>query len=100
MYNYSQCDFRYIFYLFVNIDELRIVKEAIEMEDKESWRLVMDEEMVSLINNDTWNLVSFPDGKKPIVCKWVFKKKIKLYGNVENQKTRLIAKGYSLVEGI
>jgi len=45
-------------------------------------------------------LVVFPDGWKPIEYKWVFKKKISLYGNVEKNKERLVTKGYSQVEGI
>jgi hypothetical protein len=50
------------------------VKEEVEMEDKESWRLAMDEEMDALIKNDTWDLVPLSDGWKPIGCKWVLKR--------------------------
>jgi hypothetical protein len=50
--------------------------------------------------NDTWDLVMLHDGEKPTRCKWVFKKKIILDGNVENNKKRLVVKGYSQVEGI
>jgi hypothetical protein len=71
------------------------MKEVMEMEDKESWRLDIDEEMVALRKNDTWDLVPFPNG-----CKWVFKKNIGLDGNVEKHKARLVEKGYSQVEGI
>jgi hypothetical protein len=45
------------------------VKEEMDMEDKESCRLAMDEEMDSFINNDTWDLVSLPNGKNPTGCK-------------------------------
>jgi hypothetical protein len=37
------------------------VKEAMEMEDKESWILAMDEKMVALRKNDTWDLVLLLD---------------------------------------
>jgi hypothetical protein len=53
MYNYSPFDFISIFALFSNTNELRTLKEAMEMEDKESWRLDMDEEMDTLKKNDT-----------------------------------------------
>jgi hypothetical protein len=76
------------------------MKDAMEMENKEFWRLDMDEEIDSLRNNDTWDLLPFSDGRKLIGCIWVLKKKICLYGNVENMKARLVAKGYSYVEGI
>jgi hypothetical protein len=35
----------------------------------------MVEENESLSKNKTWELTEFPKGKKPIGCKWVFKKK-------------------------
>jgi hypothetical protein len=35
------------------------VKEEMDMEDKESWILDMDEEMVALIKNDMRDLVPF-----------------------------------------
>jgi hypothetical protein len=55
----------------------------------------MDKEMVALRNNDTWDLVPLIDGKKSIRCKWVFKKKISSYGNVEKCKDMLVVKVYS-----
>lgn len=33
--------------------------------------------MESLRNNETWDLVEIPEGRKPIDNKWVFKKKDK-----------------------
>ena len=38
--------------------------------------------------------------RKPIGSKWVFKKKLNAARKVKKQKTRLVAKGYSQVEGI
>ena len=35
----------------------------------------MVEEMESLSKNKTWDLMELPKVKKPIGCKWVFKKK-------------------------
>jgi hypothetical protein len=42
------------------------MKETMDMEDKETWTLAMDEEMVALRNNDTWDLVPLPNGQKLI----------------------------------
>ena len=36
----------------------------------------MDEEMNSLQKNTTWELVSFPSGRKLVQCKWVFPTKV------------------------
>jgi hypothetical protein len=38
--------------------------------------------------------------RKPIGNKWVFKKKLNAECKVEKYKSRLVAKGYSQVEGI
>eukprot|EP00253_Pinus_taeda_P012870 PITA_12870 len=60
----------------------------------------MVDEMASLHKNEAWDLVEFPDGRKPISSEWVFKKKINAEGKVEKYKARLVAKGYSRVPGI
>ena len=49
---------------------------------------------------ETWYLVEFPNGRKPVGSKWVFKKKLNAARKVEKYKARLVAKGYSQVEGI
>ena len=36
------------------------------------WQAAMDEEMISLQKNTTWELVSLPLGRKLVQCKWVF----------------------------
>jgi len=51
-------------------------------------------------DNDVWDLVKLPKGKKPIGCKWVFKTKQDLKDNIERYKTRLITKGFTQTEGI
>jgi len=33
----------------------------------------MQKEIQALIDNDTWEIVSLPAGKKAIDCKWVYK---------------------------
>ena len=70
------------------------------MNDVDSQIEAMNEEMEELKKNTTWDLVPFPEGRKPIGCKWVFKKKVGLDSSVEKYKALLVAKGYSQVEGI
>ena len=60
----------------------------------------MNEELKSMKDNDVWDLVPLPEGKKPIGCKWIFKTKRDSKGNVERYKARLVAKGYTQKEGI
>ncbi|GLJ24034.1 hypothetical protein SUGI_0457810 [Cryptomeria japonica] len=70
------------------------------MSDTESWKIAMEEEMVALKKNDSWDLVPLPEGQKLVGFKWLFKKKIGLDGGIGKYKRRLVAKGYSLVEGV
>ena len=56
--------------------------------------------MAALQRNQTWDLVLFPKGRKPVGCKWVFKRKMGLNGSIEKYKASLVAKGYSQVEGV
>ena len=52
------------------------------------------------MENDTWDLVELPSGRKTIGCKWVFKAKRDKDGKVERFKARLVAKGYAQKYGI
>ena len=62
--------------------------------------MTMVGKMADLDNNEAWDLVEFPTGRNPIGSKWVFKRKLSAEGKVEKHKSRLVAKGYSQVEGI
>jgi hypothetical protein len=46
----------------------------------------------SMDDNQVWNLVDPPDGVKPIECKWIYKTKRDMDGNVHIHKARLVAK--------
>ena len=42
----------------------------------------MDEEYRSLMENDTWDLVPLPKGRKLVRCKWVYRTKYASNGSV------------------
>jgi hypothetical protein len=64
------------------------------------WDNAMDEEMVVLDANATWELVALPKNKKVIGYKWVYKVKHNVDGSVSRYNTRLVAKGYAQTYGI
>jgi hypothetical protein len=64
------------------------------------WDTTMNEEYHSLMENDTWDIVPLPKGRKLFRCKWVYKTKYASDGSVERHKARLVSKGFSQVEGI
>ena len=45
-------------------------------------------------------MVDAPGGIKPIGCKWIFKMKIDMKGNVITYKARLVAKDYRQKQGV
>ena len=47
----------------------------------------MVEEMEDFDKNKAQDLFEFPDGRKPVGNKWVFKKKLNATGKVENYKS-------------
>ena len=63
-------------------------------EHEPSWRGAMHEELDSIVDNSTWELVELPPGHRAIGLKWVYKVKRDENGNIVCHKARLIAKGY------
>ncbi|KAK8640965.1 hypothetical protein V6N13_008716 [Hibiscus sabdariffa] len=86
--------------ILVDHDEPKTYQEAVSSPDSEKWLEAMSSEMDSMSDNQVWTLVEPPEGIKPIGCKWVFKKKTDMDGNVQAYKGRLVAKGYRQIHGI
>jgi hypothetical protein len=59
----------------------------------------MKEEMYSLVNNQTWDLVQFSAGKRAFQNKWVYKLKEE-DGGKKWYKARLLVKGFAQNKGI
>jgi hypothetical protein len=59
-----------------------------------SCRRAMGEEISSIVENNTWELVDLPASHKPIGLKWVYKLKKDASGMVVKHKARLVEKRY------
>lgn len=84
----------YAFY--ANIELINIAEEI-----KDSrWVQAMKEELKYKEVNNTWSLVEFPQDKKTIDVKWIYKVKLNPKGEVTRHKARLVAKVFIRREGI
>ena len=77
--------------------EPKLYEEAVK---KEEWKNAMKNEIEALNINETWSITDLPLGKRSIGCKWVYKLKFNADGKIKCYKARLMAKGYTQVEGI
>ncbi|KAL4334553.1 hypothetical protein GQ457_07G002250 [Hibiscus cannabinus] len=64
------------------------------------WRDAMKDKLQAMDSLKTWSIVSLPDGKKAINCKWVYRIKRKVDGSIDRYKARLVAKGFTQIEGV
>jgi hypothetical protein len=74
-------------------------EEAMQVDTKRKWEKGMKEEMDSLVNNHTWDLVHLSAGKRTLQNKWVYKLKEE-DGGEKRYKARLVIKGFSQNKGI
>ena len=84
----------------IEIDEPMTIDEALKGNYATEWREAANSEYSALMENNTWELVELPKGRKKIGCKWVFRVKYDGNGEVERFKGRLVAQGFSQKYGI
>ncbi|PRQ45332.1 putative RNA-directed DNA polymerase [Rosa chinensis] len=85
------------FYGFVSVIEPKNAKEAL---CDVNWINAMQDELSQFARNDVWFLVPRPDSSNVIGTKWIFKNKSDEKGQITRNKARLVAQGYSQVEGL
>ncbi|KAK3035210.1 hypothetical protein RJ639_034598 [Escallonia herrerae] len=82
----------FLTYLLEN--EPRTYSEAMSSPEAPHWKEAVNNEIESIMQNHTWELVDLPPGNKPLGRKWIFKRKMKADGTIEKYKARLVVKGY------
>ncbi|KAL0420966.1 UNVERIFIED_CONTAM: Retrovirus-related Pol polyprotein from transposon TNT 1-94 [Sesamum latifolium] len=87
-------------YCFNVEDDPKIFDEAMKSQDVAFWKEAINDEMDSIMGNNTWVLADLPPGCKPLGCKWIFKKKMKVDGTIEKFKARLVIQGFRQRPGI
>ena len=83
-------------YPFVSPLEPRRVEDAL---DDLNWMIAMQEELNNFTRNEVWSLVERPK-QNVIGTKWVFRNKQDEHGVVIRNKARLMAQGFTQIEGL
>ena len=65
-----------------------------------TWVDAMVEEYDSIVRKSAWEIVPRPVGKSVVGSRWIYKVKQAVDGSVKNYKARVVARGFSQIEGI
>ncbi|XP_075494766.1 uncharacterized protein LOC142532333 [Primulina tabacum] len=82
---------------FISLNEPKNVNDALK---DEFWVNAMHEELEQFVRNDVWDLVPRPSNVNVIGSKWILKNKTDESGNIIRNKARLVAQGYTQVDGV
>jgi hypothetical protein len=85
------------YFSFVSSIEPKKIDEALKDVD---WVNAMHEELNNFTRNQVWELVERPKNHNVIGAKWVYRNKQDQDGIVVRNKARLVAQGYTQVEGL
>ena len=82
------------------VEEPCTFAEAMESSRSNEWMEAMEDEIVSLRKNGTWELTEAPQNRKVIQSRWVFKVKRDGTGHMIRHKALLVTKGFTQQAGI
>ena len=75
-------------------------EEAKEDTHSLKWLTAMQDQMDSLHENHTYELVELPKGKRELRNKWVYKLKLGDAGNPPRYKAKIVVKGFEQKKGV
>ncbi|GJV19745.1 zinc finger, CCHC-type containing protein [Tanacetum coccineum] len=87
-------------YCFNVEDDPKTFDKAMKSQDVAFWKEAINDEMDSIMGNNTWALIDLPPGCRPLGCKWIFKRKLNVDGTVKKFKARLVIQGFKQKSGI
>ncbi|GKB62280.1 zinc finger, CCHC-type containing protein [Tanacetum coccineum] len=95
----NQVGSQYSYYYNIKEDP-RTYNEAMQSRDATFWKEEIDDEIGFIVENNTRVLSDLPPGCKPLGCKWIFKRKMKVDGTTDKFKAQLVIQGFRQKEGI
>ncbi|XP_074337415.1 uncharacterized protein LOC141674603 [Apium graveolens] len=87
-------------YYFIIEEDPKTFNEAMTSRDVAFWKEAIQDEMVYIMNNNTWELSDLPSSCKALGNRWIFKRKMKVDGTIDKFKARLVIQGFRQKEGI
>lgn len=78
----------------------RSFKDAMKQSDCDKWREAMKEELAAFDKCQVWTLVARPQEANIVTNRWVLKVKRTPDGKIDRYRARLVARGFSQVEGV
>ena len=92
--SYEKISLEYKTFL-IELDNTSVPKTVNEALASKDWKQAIDEEMMALKKNRTWDLTPLSKEKKLVGCRWVYTQKFYANGKLERCKARLVAEGYT-----
>ena len=87
--------------LKTSVDDVpRTYAEAMNRPDALQWKLACLAELEAFVQANVYDPVDRPHGRKVVSCKWVFAIKRGPDGEIVKYKARLVARGFTQVEGV
>lgn len=74
--------------------EPRTYRQAMSGGDAKQWEKSMENEVNSLIENNTWNLIDRPKDRAVLTGKWVYKHKRGSNGEIVRYKSKWVVRGF------
>ncbi|KAD6454983.1 hypothetical protein E3N88_09689 [Mikania micrantha] len=88
------------FLTYIVEGEPQTYHDAVTSSEGPQWKEAIKNEIDSILQNHTWELVDLPPGCKPLGYRWIFKRKMKADGSIDKYKARLVIKGFRQKEGV
>ncbi|GAU22987.1 hypothetical protein TSUD_98150 [Trifolium subterraneum] len=83
-----------------NLGEPEYFQEAMESDENQKWLDAMNDEMKSLHDNHTYDLVKLPKGKRALENRWIYRVKHESNSESPRYKARLVVKGFRQRKGV
>ncbi len=90
----THISYAYVAISIDNIIESTTYKQAVKLPLCDKWKMTMKNEIQSLKNNNTWDIVNMLLNQHVLKGRWVYKVKRDAHGQVSRYKAHWVVKGY------